>query len=174
MIRYLLLLSCHNEKSLERRITALERRVATLEQEPSGNVSKSNTETEQQVQMAGIKSAENPASPVISFDRGDFDFGRVNEGEVIEHTFRFMNYGQAPLVINKATASCGCTVPTWPKEPIPAGGSGEIRVRFDTKGRPNQQIKTVTIEANTIPPLTKLQLKGYVIPKTQVSGPVKK
>lgn len=175
LIPLVLFLSCNQDKMLERRITALERRVAALEEEKPAATTGTSTDNPGKVQQAGINAVpvDNSSNPVIRFEKAEYDFGRVPEGEVIEHIYKFMNSGKGTLVIHKATASCGCTVPTWPRDPIPSGGNGEIKVRFDTKGRPNQQIKTVTIEANTEPALTKLQIKGYVIPKTQTTGPVK-
>lgn len=100
--------------------------------------------------------------PVMSFDEAIFDFGQIDPGEVVEHTYAFKNTGEGPLVITNATASCGCTVPSWPKEPIEPNGTGEIKVRFDSKGKSGNQNKTVTIMANTQPSKTILTLKGLV------------
>jgi hypothetical protein len=85
--------------------------------------------------------------------------------------------GEAPLIIEKAQASCGCTVPSWTNEPVPAGGTGEVVVKFDSKGKPNVQNKTVTITANTYPKISRLRIKTFVNPKTSVDaseGPVRK
>ena len=100
--------------------------------------------------------------PILSFEQPVFDFGQVESGEVVEHTFSFKNSGEGPLIITNATASCGCTVPSWPKEPIEPNGSGEIRIRFDSKGKSGNQNKTVTIMANTQPSKTTLTVKGIV------------
>lgn len=108
----------------------------------------------------------NIQGPAIRFDEEVFDFGTVKEGDVVEHTFTFTNVGSAPLLIENAMASCGCTVPEWSSEPIPAGQSGTIKVRFNTSNRPNQQLKTVTIRANTDPAETRLRIKGVVTPKS--------
>jgi hypothetical protein len=104
--------------------------------------------------------------PAIKFNQEIFDFGTVKEGVVVEHTFAFTNVGSAPLIIENAMASCGCTVPEWSSEPIPPGKSGTIKVRFNTNNRPNQQLKTVTIRANTDPAETRLRIKGVVTPKS--------
>ncbi len=100
----------------------------------------------------------------IVFDEKDFDFGTVNEGDVVEHTFRFTNTGKIPLTILKCRSSCGCTVPEWPEEPIPPGGTGEIKAKFDTEGKMKEQKKTITVTANTYPNETKIMLKGMVTP----------
>ena len=115
-----------------------------------------------------------PAAPVVpvgptttvAFAQNTYDFGEVMDGEKVEHIYKFTNNGTEPLVISNAKGSCGCTVPQWPKEPIPAGESGEILVRFDSKGKGRvggaSQTKTVTITANTTPPDTRITIKGKV------------
>ena len=74
-----------------------------------------------------------------------------------------MNTGDEPLIITIAKGSCGCTVPSWPKEPIAPGTTGEFVVRFDSKGKAGFQAKRVTITANTDPVNTYLTVKGQVI-----------
>lgn len=112
-----------------------------------------------------------PAVPVgptttLQFAENSYDFGEVMDGEKVEHTYTFTNTGSEPLVISNAKGSCGCTVPAWPKEPIAPGATGEILVRFDSKGKGRvgggAQTKTVTITANTTPPDTRITIKGKV------------
>ncbi|RMD70369.1 MAG: DUF1573 domain-containing protein [Bacteroidetes bacterium] len=98
----------------------------------------------------------------IEFEEEIYDFGEVNEGDVVTHVFRFRNTGRQPLIISDARSTCGCTVPEWPKEPIPPGGEGEIVVRFNTAGKKNHQSKPVTITANTFPSTTRIYLRGFV------------
>ena len=107
---------------------------------------------------------EPPAGPTttIKFEETEFDFGTVEQGEKVNHVYKFSNTGNEPLIISNAKGSCGCTVPSWPKEPIPVGGSGEIQVQFDSKGKKNMQSKKVTITANTDPGQTFLTIKGEV------------
>lgn len=110
--------------------------------------------------------AENtaPAGPVtvMSFDHKDYDFGTVKEGEKVAHTYTFKNTGKEPLIISSAKGSCGCTVPKWPSEPIAPGASGTIDVVFDSKGKPGKQAKRVTVNANTEPAQTFLNISGVV------------
>ena len=103
----------------------------------------------------------------MEFETTVFDFGEVPEGRVVTHVFKFTNNGRVPLVINNAQSTCGCTVPSWPKKPIPPGGNAEIKVEFNTNGKQNFQEKPVTITANTFPASTKIYLKGMVRPEVQ-------
>ena len=110
-----------------------------------------------------------PAGPAttIQYDQPVFDFGNINEGEIVKHAYKFKNTGSEPLVISNCKGSCGCTVPTWPKEPIPPGGEGEIKVEFNSKGKPGPQSKRVTVTANTTPTETFIEIKGEVKGKEQ-------
>ncbi len=98
----------------------------------------------------------------ISFEEEVFDFGDLIEGDVVEHIFKFKNTGKNPLIINLAQGSCGCTVPEWPREPILPGKGGEIKVKFNSKGKQGEQDKTVTVSANTIPNKTTIRIVGAV------------
>ncbi len=101
----------------------------------------------------------------MSFKESTFDFGEVTQGEVVEHVYPFTNIGKVDLIITNATSTCGCTVPEYPEEPIPPGGKGEIRVKFNSEGRLGKQVKPVTVIANTYPKSTRVSLKGIVKPK---------
>ena len=104
--------------------------------------------------------------PIISFDKKTWDFGTIIDGEVVEHTFRFTNTGTSDLVISSASASCGCTIPNWPKEPIAPGEKGEIKVEFNSNGKKDMVTKDITILANTNPVKTILQIKVFVEKKS--------
>lgn len=101
----------------------------------------------------------------ISFDKKVYDFGTVNEGDFVETVFKVTNSGKTDLVITNAKASCGCTVPVWPKEAIKPGKTGDIKVKFNTSGKPNRQQKTVTLTTNTVSGREILTIKGMVTPK---------
>lgn len=125
-----------------------------------------DTEMIHNPKTASTPSAEGRATqgtPVMAFERDKWDFGQIIQGESVEYNFRFTNSGDAPLVITDAKGSCGCTVPDWPREPVPPGGEGTIRVTYDSKGRKAQFNKTVTITANTVPNTNKLFISGNVI-----------
>ncbi len=106
-----------------------------------------------------------PAGPLttITFKEKTFDFGTIVSGEKISYKFQFTNSGDQPLIISNAKGSCGCTVPMWPKKPIPVGGSGEIEVVFDSKNKKGPRNQKVTLTANTDPPQTFIFLKGNVV-----------
>ena len=106
------------------------------------------------------------AYPKFTFDQEEHNFGQIRDGDIVSHTFRFTNSGEAPLIISKATAACGCTVPQWPKQPIPVGGSGEIQVQFDSSNKPGMQNKVVTITANTESKVKKLLIRAQVNPRS--------
>ena len=98
----------------------------------------------------------------ITLEETDFNFGSVNEGDVVKHTFKLKNVGNQPLLITDIRTTCGCTVPTWNKSPIAANANDQVEVKFDTKGKANEQVKKITIIANTFPAETELILRGMV------------
>ncbi|CAM1339757.1 DUF1573 domain-containing protein [Tenacibaculum aestuarii] len=106
-------------------------------------------------------------APEISFDKEEFDFGTVKEGEVVETTFVVTNTGKSDLVITHAQASCGCTVPEWTKDPIAPGETGDIKVSFNTSGRTNKQSKSVTLTTNTEKGREIIKISGMVTPKNK-------
>ena len=103
------------------------------------------------------------AMPKMKFEKDLFDFGKISQGEKVSFSYTFTNTGDADLVITSAQGSCGCTVPTWPKEPIKAGETGKIDVVFDSNGKSGKQHKKVTIVANTTPATNVVALTGSVI-----------
>lgn len=103
-------------------------------------------------------------APVIKFDKTEYDFGTVIDGEIIETVFTLTNTGKSPLVITDAKTTCGCTVPSWPKDkPIAPGESTEIKVKFNTAGKGGgRQVKNVTLFTNTAVGREILKIKGIV------------
>ncbi|WP_340199228.1 DUF1573 domain-containing protein [Ascidiimonas sp. W6] len=110
--------------------------------------------------------------PVMSFDKAEHDFGTIDQGTPVETTFTFTNTGNGPLIITDAKSSCGCTVPSYPKDtPIAPGESGELLVKFNGNGA-NQVTKTVTVTANTEKGSETLMIKAFVTPKNAAASPV--
>ncbi|MFZ1454817.1 MAG: DUF1573 domain-containing protein [Saprospiraceae bacterium] len=117
-----------------------------------------------------------PTGPLtsIKFEQMSYDWGTVMDGEKVTKIFKFKNTGKEPLIITKANATCGCTVPDWPKDAIAPGKSGEIKVVYDSKGKGavggKDDSKRVTITANTDPMDTYLEIKGKVNKKADEAG----
>ena len=113
--------------------------------------------------MAGSNEVvDNTPKTTIAFAKYEHDFGTIMQDTDNKHVFTFTNTGKEPLLIESAQGSCGCTVPNYPKMPIPPGGTGEIEVEYKPGKQENAQSKTVTIVANTEPRETKLQVKANV------------
>lgn len=98
----------------------------------------------------------------IGFKTESHDFGKIKQDSENHYVFNFINTGKEPLVISNAVGSCGCTVPEYPKHPIPPGGSGEINVVYKPGKQEGQQNKTVTVTANTEPAQTVLRIQADV------------
>lgn len=124
----------------------------------------SNKVKAENVEEAAVRDAQAVVYPEITFSETEHDFGTIEQNTNVEHTFTFTNTGKAPLVITNATSSCGCTVPTWTKDPIAPGESGEMLVKFNGTGQ-NQVTKTVNITANTESGKEQLKIKAFVTPK---------
>lgn len=108
-------------------------------------------------------------APVISFDSNTYDFKKIKEQDGLATTiFKFKNTGNAPLVINRVQASCGCTTPTWTKEPILPGKTGEVTASYNPANRPGSFIKTISVFSNAGTAPAILTIKGEVIPKPEV------
>ncbi|UNY98994.1 DUF1573 domain-containing protein [Zhouia spongiae] len=97
----------------------------------------------------------------IEFKEETIDYGKISKGSNGVRVFEFTNTGDAPLVISKAYSSCGCTVPSWPKEPIAPGKKGKIEIKYDTN-RPGPIRKTITVITNTDKKSVALKIKGTV------------
>ncbi len=115
-----------------------------------------------------VQTATQPAVPsgpttTMTFGETTFDFGSVNEGEMVSHTYTFTNTGEEPLILSDAKGSCGCTVPKWPREAIQPGETADITVEFNSKNKKGKRNQKVTITANTNPPQTFIYLTGEVI-----------
>jgi hypothetical protein len=88
--------------------------------------------------------------PVLTLETSTHDFGNITQGDVVERVFKFKNTGNQPLIITNIQTSCGCTVPVWPRDPVMPGGSGEIKVGFNSAGKMNKQTKTLPILSNSV------------------------
>jgi hypothetical protein len=115
--------------------------------------------------------AQSTSGPTMAFDVTTVDYGTIDKGADPVRKFKFTNTGNEPLIIKTAKGSCGCTVPTYPKEPIMPGESNVIEVRYDTQ-RVGAFTKNVTITTNEASDTHMLTIKGEVkSPPTQESVP---
>lgn len=112
-----------------------------------------------------VVDAEN--APVFTFDKEKHDFGSIESGSSPKTVFTFTNTGKSPLIITNAKGSCGCTVPSWPKEPIAPGATGEIEVQFNSGTKKGNQTKTVTLTANTVPNTKVLTITAQIQAKPE-------
>ncbi len=108
---------------------------------------------------------DNQAS--FKFEKEEFDFGTIEQGESTTHEFKFINTGSEPLIISKAEGSCGCTVPIFPKEPILKNQTATIKVTFNSTGKFGIQDKTVTITSNAKQNPMIIHIKGTVLKQTE-------
>lgn len=110
---------------------------------PEGTLALPKTESEKPAPPADGK------YPVMTFEETEYDFGDIKQGDKVEHIFKFKNTGESDLLISNAKASCGCTVPEYPKTAVKSGETGEIKVKFNSEGKRGQTLKTITISCNT-------------------------
>lgn len=166
----IVLVAACKDRDAEKKIAELESRLAQME--AKNQAPTTPAQTPQPTPQPETK-PEGPL-PVLSFEKTAHDFGTINEGQKVVHTYKFKNTGEAPLIIQSAQPSCGCTVPDWTKEPIPVGGTGFVKAEFDSNGKPGVNNKTITVTANTWPKTTQLNFKAMVVGKaTGDNGPVK-
>ena len=100
---------------------------------------------------------------IFQFEEEVINYGVIEKDSDGNRVFKFTNTGGSPLIIANAKGSCGCTVPTYDKEPIMPGESGEIRVKYATN-RVGRFSKTVTLTSNASEPKKVLRIKGEVLP----------
>ena len=103
---------------------------------------------------------------VISLKENSKDFGDITQGQQVAHTFVLTNTGKQPLIISNVAATCGCTVPSWPKEPVAPGKSAEIKVSFNSAGKVGKQNSVVRIYSNASEPIEKVSLISNVLNPT--------
>ncbi len=109
-----------------------------------------------------------PNAPVFEFAQKIVDYGAIEKGSEGVYDFKFKNIGKSPLIIANVTGSCGCTVPSAPKQPIMPGQSGIIKVKYDTN-RLGPISKTITITSNASEPKKVIRVKGLVKKEGSIS-----
>lgn len=140
--------SCNSESSAEE--VGTEQTTETTVVEPST------------VNEPTVETAVATATTILTVDRMEHDFGKIPDTAPVETSFVITNDGDEPLLITNAQGSCGCTVPEYPKDPIPPGESRDMKVSFNPTGKEGVNNKTVTITANTEPATTIIYVKSDV------------
>ncbi len=124
---------------------------------------------QQNLQSAGQQTqVDNPNAPEISFEKTVHDYGTLFVGGDGNCEFEFTNTGKEPLILSSVRSSCGCTVPSWPREPILPGKKEVIKVKYDTN-RMGPINKTITVMANAKNSPVVLRIAGNIVKKTEES-----
>lgn len=110
------------------------------------------------------KANENPNAPKISFDKTVHDYGTLFVGGDGNCEFEFTNTGKEPLILSSVRSSCGCTVPSWPREPILPGKKEKIKVKYDTN-RMGPINKSITVMSNATNSTEVLRISGNITKK---------
>ena len=109
-----------------------------------------------------VFSQASKAEDLVSFKEKVYDFGKIKQGVPVNHDFEFTNVSSKPVVIESATASCGCTTPTWPQAPVAKGKADKVKAGFNAAA-PGAFTKQVTIKvAGADQPLV-VTIKGEVL-----------
>jgi len=112
-------------------------------------------------------------TPIIEFETEKHDFGRIEKGVIAKYRFKFTNTGTADLVINNVHASCGCTTPSWSKDPVKPGESGFIEAAYNSNAGHGPFAKTVTVSTNIPNQVKVLTIQGEVIFDDTPPSPVR-
>ncbi len=122
------------------------------------------------VTYSQVAATSTPATPAVSASKAaiafvekdnKYEFGSIPQGTPVTHVFTFKNAGKEPLVLSSVQASCGCTTPEWPKEPVLPGASASIKVTYNA-ANPGDFTKTVTVVSNAASSPTILTIHGDV------------
>jgi hypothetical protein len=111
------------------------------------------------------KAQSQDSTLVIKFEKTVHDYGTIEQGSDGSFEFKFTNEGKTPLILNNVRSSCGCTVPSWTREPIQPGSGGSIKVVYNTASIGSFS-KSVTVNSNAVNSSVLLQIKGNVVQKS--------
>ena len=128
------------------------------------------------IKAENVKEAEqrdasiNKGAPIIEWDKTEHDFGNINQGDKVETIFTLTNVGEGDLMVTKAKGSCGCTVPQWPREAIAPGKTAEIKVVFNSRGKKNKTVNTITLTTNTEKGNEVVRINAFVkVPESKIT-----
>jgi hypothetical protein len=106
--------------------------------------------------------AQTKATSVVAFDKMVYDFGKIKQGVPVTHSFNFKNISKAPVTVETASASCGCTTPTWPQQPIMPSKTNTIKAGFNAAAAGTFD-KTITVKLQGFDLPVELKIKGEVL-----------
>jgi len=112
--------------------------------------------------QAVVKEKQPSAFAVISLKEHFYDFGKIKDGDTVEHTYLFTNTGKFPLMIKDISTSCGCTVLKWSDKPVAPNSTDSITVQFSKHHDPGVHFKQIIVKANTKDPYTVLNFKAFI------------
>lgn len=110
---------------------------------------------------------EKQNGPVMTFEKDTHDFGDINQGDKVKHTFTFENTGNEPLIITNVQVTCGCTATEWPRDPIAPGQTGDITIQFNSTGKIGRQNKVITIVSNAVNRQNRVTIATNILPKDE-------
>ena len=111
--------------------------------------------------------AESTDGPQITFAEDTHDFGDIEQGTKVSHTFEFENAGTEPLILSNVLTTCGCTATDWPRDPVAPGDGGKIEVSFNSAGKMGKQNKVVTVVSNATNAQERVKIITNVLPKKE-------
>lgn len=113
---------------------------------------------------AGAQTSVKKAEELIKFKEIKYNFGKIKQGSPVTHDFEFTNIGTTPLTIENATASCGCTTPTWPQQPIMAGKADKIKAGYNAAA-PGVFEKSIYVKVKGVDYPVEIKIAGEVVAK---------
>ena len=146
--------------------------VAAMAQTNQQPVPAPKTTPTQAVTPTNASASENPNAGEFAFAEETYDFAKIPKGTPVNHDFNFTNTGKEPIVISNVQASCGCTTPKWPKEPILPGKTAVINVQYNA-ANPGGFNKSITITSNAKTPSKVIYIKGTVEAQSEQTTPDK-
>ena len=146
--------------------------VAAMAQNNQQPAPATKTTPTQAVTPTNATAAENPNAGEFAFTEETYDFAKIPKGTPVNHDFNFTNTGKEPIVISNVQASCGCTTPKWPKEPILPGKTATINVQYNA-ANPGGFNKSITITSNAKTPSKVIYIKGTVEAQSDQTTPEK-
>ncbi|HEX8546566.1 MAG TPA: DUF1573 domain-containing protein [Cytophagaceae bacterium] len=111
-----------------------------------------------------LVNAQDKTGAEMTFTEPSHDFGDIRQGEKVEYVFKYKNTGKEPLIISEVLTTCGCTATKWDKNPIPAGGQGQIVASFNSEGKMGRQNKVITVLSNAPTNTSRITIIANVLP----------